>query len=66
MNPCPNPACEGTEDVIDFEICALNTRTVYGSVECEWCGMKGPVGGSEDEAVLLWNNLPRKRKKKAA
>lgn len=64
MKPCPNPACEGEEYSVDVERDPLCSPSFQGWVRCDWCGMRGPSGGSEDEVVEMWNDLPRKRKKK--
>lgn len=55
LKPCPNPECGHPEPVING----------YGQagweVECgsRSCGMAGPVGNTNDEAIRLWNLLPR-------
>ena len=49
LEPCPN--CE-TADV------CVADRTNH--VICRKCKMTGPVGRWEEEAVLLWNRLPRR------
>lgn len=46
---CPN--CETGETYVA-------DRTNY--VACRRCHMTGPVGRSEEEAVELWNGLPRR------
>jgi len=47
--PCPNCDCEETfvADRCNFVMCAK-------------CRMTGPVGHFEEEAVALWNRLPRR------
>ena len=47
--PCPN--CE-TDEVYVVDRCNY--------VVCRQCHMSGPIGQSEEEAVGLWNMLPRR------
>ena len=46
---CPNCTSAGTY---------VASRSFY--VVCRQCHMTGPVGRSEEEAVELWNSLPRR------
>lgn len=29
-------------------------------VQCNWCGLSGPICDTIDEAIQVWNSLPRK------
>jgi len=49
--PCPNQACR-SEQVCVPDHCFY--------VVCRQCYMTGPNGKSEEEAVELWNSLPRR------
>lgn len=51
LKPCPNPACR-SEQVYVADRCNY--------VACRECHMTGPNGRSEEEAVELWNALPRR------
>lgn len=48
LKPCPNPECGETELYV-------NTADVW----CVKCGMYGPHTSNPQEAIRLWNLLPR-------
>jgi len=50
LKPCPNPACR-SERVCVADHCNY--------VICTECHMTGPNGQCEEQAVDLWNSLPR-------
>lgn len=52
--PCPNPACSSEQGHTAY----VADRCFY--VACRQCYMTGPNGKSEEEAVKLWNSLPRR------
>ena len=35
------------------------TATTACVVQCNWCGLSGPIFGTIDEAIEAWNKLPR-------
>ena len=49
VKPCP--ACGKSAIVRDF--CGFIT------VECRFCGMGGPNGSTNQDAIAAWNDLPR-------
>lgn len=53
MKPCPSPDCDSPPDEPPTYI---HADAIY--VECP-CGTSGPHGYSNDEALQLWNDLPR-------
>ena len=52
LKPCP--AC-GEKDVVLLSRNAMR----FHYVECSFCAMTGPESSREQEAINLWNNLPR-------
>lgn len=54
---CPSPDCDAPPDE-GPEFRHLGFGVDYAWVVCG-CGMRGPQGGTNDEAAKLWNNLPR-------
>lgn len=63
LNPCPH--CQKTE--LDHDTHTMEPAVEYKHyadgnahlVQCNWCGLSGPLFGTYDEAVEAWNNLPR-------
>lgn len=53
MKPCPSPDCDAPPDEPPTYI---HADRIY--VECG-CGVSGPHGDCLDEALQLWNDLPR-------
>lgn len=56
INKCPFTDCDGSAESLIIKRDPLNTMKWYGWVECDYCGARGPVGASEQEAIDLWNN----------
>jgi hypothetical protein len=59
LKPCLNSKCDGGTESLYLERDERVTRKWLGSVHCDWCGMLGPTGDGEAEAIELWNSLPR-------
>lgn len=54
LKPCP--FCESQVQVVHWE-----DRIKFSwQVECLYCGIFGPLGKTEVDAVEKWNRLPRK------
>lgn len=58
MNIKPCPYC-GKKDA-EHKVAVLYDReSQMEHVECDYCGMCGPLAADEEEAVRMWNDLPR-------
>jgi len=53
MKPCPNPECGNIESV------RVTSVANHYHVKCK-CGTTGAWASSEEEAVRLWDSLPRR------
>ncbi len=61
MKPCPSPNCGLTDDhKLDYSDPNVNVlgRNGQNQVTCI-CGVRGPWADSYEEAVALWDALPR-------
>ena len=64
LSPCP--WCYRTEDDVDKRTGqhAVTATTYTPSqscvVQCNWCGLSGPIFRTLKVAIEVWNNLPRK------
>ena len=60
------PYCEKTtedKDPLTQEaavIATCYTATNSNVVQCNWCGLSGPIFGTMDEAIEAWNSVLRK------
>lgn len=62
MNQCPNKSC--TESVnlqVQVAYCRSEWLTTWSQVVCPTCGLHGPNGPSQYEAIRLWNMIPEFR-----
>ncbi|MDZ7735920.1 MAG: hypothetical protein U5P41_07325 [Gammaproteobacteria bacterium] len=61
VKPCPNrcDATPGTDIKPQPSRCPLSSVNRGSQVVCNICHMTGPLGGSEHQAVRLWDELPR-------
>lgn len=64
MNLKPCPYCQKTTEEMDDLSRRLVQKTCYTEtnahvVQCNWCGLSGPIFGTNDEAIEAWNNIPR-------
>lgn len=63
LKPCPH--CSKTEEGLDDLGRRLVQKTCYTDtnahvVQCNWCGLSGPIFDTHEEAIKAWNELPRK------
>ena len=54
MKPCPNPNCRNEDSIKIIEV-----PPGFYCVACPLCGLGGPVAQTEDEALEVWEELPR-------
>ena len=61
--PCPH--CRKTTEDRDIHtdtravIATTYTESSASVVQCNWCGLSGPIEDSIPEAIAAWNSLPR-------
>lgn len=66
MNLKPCPHCHKTKEEADELSRRLVQKTCYTEsnahvVQCNWCGLSGPIFDTHDESIKAWNELPRKQ-----
>jgi len=63
LKPCPNPECRAKHPNVEAaQGNPHDQESSYWFVHCVMCGVIGPstdIGGTEAEAIRLWNLLPR-------
>lgn len=56
LRECPNPRCANARHI------TVASAETWNEVICGDCGMRGPNENTRDEAIALWNALPREER----